>query len=532
MAAKKRKPLSFSTTLRNPERIASFLDVLSMYEGQILNNEVIENICCQVIIKKLYKPNGVKSNAVFSQIYNSEETTFSIVQARQILIDNPQKHKEKGFDYGWPSRFDTWYKLLKEFGFCYYRIDAPIEISPLGIRLLEAYHQNPVDEDTIHNVFLNSLAKFQTSTPFRQNLNSNVPLMLLLNVIKILRQELGDDFSGIYRKEISLFLCWKDSNAEELAQYILNLRRQYRFNYSDEQIYEKCLELFLDDETTDINQLTNYIKMSKLLMESTDEYIRKMRITVIVSLRGNGRFLDWNTFKLDKIYYLINNYSEFELFTDEREFYNYISVIDEALYESEEIPDTTDLKKRVIARYAAEYDNEKIISELNILTHRNSRTDDEMLRFMDAPVRLEFLSAIALVKCFNHIVVCPNYPVDDEGLPTSTARGGMADIVCYQNDNFALVEVTLMTGAANQTEHEMTSIEDHLITAAENEDSFVFAIFIAPVLQGRALRYMRFANQDTLAQYENCGGIVAMKISEMIDRFVSANNDLRALLNS
>ena len=90
MAAKKRKPLSFSTTLRNPERIASFLDVLSMYEGQILNNEVIENICCQVIIKKLYKPNGVKSNAVFSQIYNSEETTFSIVQARQILIDNPQ----------------------------------------------------------------------------------------------------------------------------------------------------------------------------------------------------------------------------------------------------------------------------------------------------------------------------------------------------------------------------------------------------------------------------------------------------------
>ena len=239
MAAKKRKPLSFSTTLRNPERIASFLDVLSMYEGQILTNEVIENICCQVIIKKLYRPNGVKSNAAFSQIFNSEETTFSIVQARQILMDNPQKHKEKGFDYGWPSRFDTWYKLLKEFGFCYYRIDAPIEISPLGIRLLEAYHQNPVDEDTIHSVFLNSLAKFQTSTPFRQNLNSNVPLMLLLNVIKILRQELGDDFSGIYRKEISLFLCWKDSNAEELAQYILSLRRQYRFSYSDEQIYEK-----------------------------------------------------------------------------------------------------------------------------------------------------------------------------------------------------------------------------------------------------------------------------------------------------
>ena len=71
MASRKRKPLSFSTTLRNPERIASFLAVLSMYEGQVLNNQVIENIACQVLVKKLYKPTSVKSNPVFSNIYES-----------------------------------------------------------------------------------------------------------------------------------------------------------------------------------------------------------------------------------------------------------------------------------------------------------------------------------------------------------------------------------------------------------------------------------------------------------------------------
>ena len=329
MALKKRKPLSFSTTLRNPDRIASFLDVLAMYEGQVLTNQVIDNICCQVLIKKLYKPNGIRANVELSRIFNSDDETLSITQARQILVDNPQKHKEKGFDYGWPSRFDTWYKLIKEFAFCYYRIGSPIEISPLGIRLLEAYNSVPVDEEKIHNVFLNALSKFQTNTPFRKNLNTNVPLLLLLNVIKILRQELGESFNGIYRKEIALFLCWQDDNARELSNYIIELRRENRFSYSDEFIYEKCLELFLDENTTNINQLTNYIKISKLLSESTDEYIRKMRITGIISLRGNGRFIDWNTFETDKINYLIDNYTHFATFEDEREYYSYISAIDE-----------------------------------------------------------------------------------------------------------------------------------------------------------------------------------------------------------
>lgn len=532
MAVKKRKPLSFSTTLRNPERIASFLDVLSMYKGQVLTNQVIDSICCQVLTKKLYKPTGIKSNPELSSIYESEEITFSNAQARQMLIDNPQSHKEKGFDYGWPSRFDTWYKLLKEFGLCYYEIGVPISISPLGEKLLEAFNSNPVNDNLIHNVFLNALSKFQTCTPFRQNLNSNVPLMLLLNVIKILRQSLGEEFKGIYRKEISLFLCWKNSDAEELANYIINLRRDYRFGYSDEFIYEKCLELFLDESITDINQLTNYIKMSKLLVESTDEYIRKMRITGVISLRGNGRFIDWNTLELDKINYLIDNYSDFDIFDNERDYYNYISSIDENLFTTiEEVPELTDLKKQVIARYAEEYDDEKLITEFGRLTTRNSRTDDNMLKFIDAPVRLEFLTAIALIKYFDNIDVCPNYPIDDEGLPTSTASGGKADIECCQNSNYVLVEVTLMTGAANQTEHEMTSIEDHLIQTADNSDMFTFALFVAPILQPRALRYMSFANNESFSGRENCGGIVAIKINEMVEKFISVNS-IRQLTNN
>ena len=51
-----RKPLSFSTTMRNPDRIAGFLNCLAPFENQILTHECIMNVVRNVIREKLYKP--------------------------------------------------------------------------------------------------------------------------------------------------------------------------------------------------------------------------------------------------------------------------------------------------------------------------------------------------------------------------------------------------------------------------------------------------------------------------------------------
>lgn len=530
MAVAKRKPLSFNTTLRNPERIAGFLSVLCNYEGKILTNEVIEDICCEVLIEKLYVPNSVKSNEEWANIYNSYSQKYTKQQALDIMEASPQRHKEAGFDYGWPSRFDTWYKLIMEFGLCYYEIDSPIEISPLGKDLVAAYKAEPIDDDAIQNVFLNAMAKFQTSTPFRKNANQNVPLLLLLKVINLLKCDEEENGAGIFRKEISFFLCWPNNDAEELYQFIKKFRAKYGYNYSDEVIYEKCLELFLDENHTSIDSLMNYIKISKLLVESTDEYIRKMRITGVVSLRGNGRFLDFNTLEMDKITYLITNYGECVEYEDKHEFYKFLQEKDDKLFKVEEVvvDDLTMLKQNALNKYANEYSEEKIIKELE-QTYRGS-TSDEMLKFIDAPARLEFLSAVALVKYFEGINVIPNYSVDDEGLPRFTARGGMADIECHRDGCYGLLEVTLMTGAANQTEHEMTSISDHLKDATENSSEYTMAVFVAPILQERALDYMEYMN-DRKLRNDKSAGIVAMKICDMIPKFKEANRlqDLAAV---
>lgn len=130
-----------------------------------------------------------------------------------------------------------------ELGFVYYEMNKPVKISNTGHMLIDAYNEKPVNERKIQNVMLSALMKHQTNNPFRKNANSNAPLPLLLNVLDLLKKDKNENNAGIFRRELSIFICWKDNDATALYDYIKKLRKQAGFNYSYEFIYEKCLEL-------------------------------------------------------------------------------------------------------------------------------------------------------------------------------------------------------------------------------------------------------------------------------------------------
>ena len=170
------KPLLFTTTLRNPERIKIFLSVIAKYNGQILTNDIIDKIVFDLISMKEYVPMYVKRNLDLKSKLSSEEP-FSISETKRIIRNSPQKHKEAGFDWGWPSRFDTWYKFLKELGLVYYEMNKPIELSEAGHNLILANTEGY--EHLEQQVFLSSFAKYQRNNPYRRISNKNNPLILL-----------------------------------------------------------------------------------------------------------------------------------------------------------------------------------------------------------------------------------------------------------------------------------------------------------------------------------------------------------------
>lgn len=470
-----RKPLSFSTTMRNPDRIAGFIECLLPFENKTLTSSVIRQIIRRILNKKLYETTYQKHNQEYKRIFKSDDELYTEEQIIDIIDNSPQQHKEAGFDYGWDSRFDTWYKLPMEFGFVFYAMNEPIRISNTGHMLIDAYKENPVNERKIQNVFLNAMMKYQSDNPFRRNANSNVPLLLLLNVLKLLKEDKTQNGAGVSRQELSLFICWNDSNANALYRKIVAIRKAVSFAVSDEYFYEICLDLLGADGTKQ-----NRFKMNQIMGEAVDEYIRKMRSTGIISLRGNGRFIDLNMFEIDRIDYIIANYSSYPTFTNNKDFYEYMGAIDTAILEFENAVeiDTTDIRKAALNKYADIYSKDKVYDELKKVCTKKPSTDN-MLKFINAPTRLEFLMSVALVQHFKSLDVNPNYSVDDEGLPTYTAGGDTPDIICYDGDYDSLFEVTLMCGRQDQVNNEIVPIRRHLLEHKKSREK-TFSVFIAP----------------------------------------------------
>ena len=509
------KPLSFSTTMRNPSRIADFLACILPFEGQILTNDIIYDVAANLIKRKLYQPMYIKRTPRLKAILNAERD-FTDSEVAEIIKNSPQNHKEAGFEKGWPSRFDTWYKLPMEFGFVYYEMNSPITISTTGHMLIDAHNEEPINDEKIKNVFLNALTKYQTNNPFRKNANDNSPLVLLLQVIKLLKDDPEENDAGVFRSELSLIICWPDRDAFSLYQKIKELRRTYRFTYGDEVIYEICLDLL-----GATNEQRNRFKIEQITGEAVDEFIRKMRITGVISLRGNGRFLDFNSFESEKIDYILANYSTYDTYATKEDFFRYIGAIDTNIVSMPQAIDEaaiSDVRIATLNHWADEYSKEEIIDELNIVCGRGE-SKNSVLKLIDKPTRLEFLTSIALKQHFEGLNVQPNYHVDDEGLPTFTASGGMADIECYDTDCDSLVEVTLMC-ARNQATNEMPAITRHLQDAIEQKPGVtIFSMLVAPSIHADS-KYMA-----AFSKHQYGVDIFTFTIDEFIEK-IQANEKI------
>jgi hypothetical protein len=493
------KPLLFTTTMRNPERLKDFLSILNKYDGKILTNEIIDKVAKTLIQKGLYQP--MKISQVVKDKWKNE-IELSKTETQKVFSDNPQSHKEAEFEKGWPSRFDTWFKIAKELGFVWYFPNEEIRFSESGKMLLDK--EKPENELM---VFTNAFAKYQRQNPFRRVLNKNVPLILLIQTIKLLNNDSDYNGTGISRLEIPLLLCWQDDNAESLYREIKKLRKKYKYSPSNEVILEFCYKLLNETKRDDNSILGDY----------PDDFIRKMRLTGLFSLRGGGRFIDINTKENMAVNYILKNYISYKEFDIEKDFFEYIGEVDHNLITMLSVfkaPIKT--TKAELEKWVDHYAWESIKNELLNLAQKKS-SEDNILKIIEQPLRLEFLTSLAILKKLPNVVVKPNFVSDDEGLPTSFASGGNPDIECLEDQDTVLVEVTLLTGT-QQHIRESFSIHRHLEEYIKRGIKS-YSVFISPKSFIDTERYFSFIKKDGLE----------VRISD-IDKFIN-NLETNVTLN-
>jgi len=501
MRASEYKPLLFTTTVRNPQRLKALLYVFAKFDCQMLTDDLATQIVCELIRYGLYRP-MVQSRAIknkWSTTPKGEFAEFLLTdeEVGYIFDNNPQDHKEAGFAKGYPSRFATFFDFAKELGFVYYQPNEPIEFSAIGKKFASIFSVETENGNIVvseehseyeQQAFLQAMAKSQRNNPFVRVLNENIPLILLLETIKKLNADPEFNNAGISRKELPLLIFWKDNNAEALYQRIKRLRTEYRYNPSDEVIIDIC--------TNEILPNFKKFKPKSIVSEYPDEFIRKMRLTGLISLRGAGRFIDINHNEDERVEYVLSHYSHYQKYETERAYFDYMAQIDENLFAISPIVADATRSEELLQNWVTTYDWNSIKSELSILSTRSRTSKDEVLKFLPNPVRLEFLTALAIKSKMPEIRVIPNYPCDDEGLPTSTAGGigDKGDIECFEKSNGILMEVTMAEGTT-QTKMEVWPITRHLEVFQSKYTSNSQCIFIAPSIFKDSERQIAFVKQ-------------------------------------
>ncbi len=527
------KPLLFTTTMRNPGRMKYFLFVIQRFDGIVLTNEVAKEICGEMIRYGIYRP--MKKLEIVKEKWKSTKSPdfsdylLSDTEVALMLENNPQDHKEAGFAKGWPSRFATEYDFTKELGLVFFEPDKPIIISTLGKHLLKSLNVK-VDESNSfitaefehpeyeQQVFLQALAKSQRKNPFVRVLNDNIPLILLLQTIRLLNADPRQNGCGISRRELPLLIFWKDNDAQALYERIVELREEHGYNPSDEVIVDICLDEIMGGSFKEF-------KVKSIVDEYPDEFIRKMRMTGLISMRGAGRFLDVNKNEIEKIDYVLSHYANYTHYTEERAYFDYMAELDPNLISIQAKPIDASNSETLLNEWLTVYPWSSIKKELNNLSAKKA-SSDKVLKLLAAPSRLEFLTALAIKSKLPDVRVIPNYSCDDTGLPTSTAGGNKGDIECYEQKRGILVEVTMAMGRT-QTMMEVWPIERHLDDMRKDYEAQ--CIFVAPAIYPDSEKQIQFVAYQSQGEKKIRPYAISELITYLEKSYMLFDNSLTSL---
>lgn len=510
------KPLLFTTTVRNPERIKRYLYVLKKFEGKTLTDALCTVICGEILRCGIYRPQKktatIKCKWAGSERGNFAKKTLTDGEVSYLLKNNPQKHKESGFAKGWPSRFQTIYMIARELGFVYYEQGEKIKFSELGSRLVSVLKvsvdgdcQNVEEEYSLNEseIFMHAMTKYYRDNPFLKVCNHNSPLVLLLGVLKLIDANPKYHNCGLTKSELLILQWWKDNDAMAAYKMICDIRSKYGYSPSTEVLLnDYCYAKILGFKPKKFNNVS-------LKSDYIDDYIRYMRHTGLISLRGAGRFVDLNHFMDERIDYIIKNYSVYHRCDNRKRYFDYVSSVDNGLMRLKTVEIAVDKRSELLAKWSEVYSWSKLKDELDILAKHKSSTD-EVLKFIAGPTRLEFLMALSILHRRPEYRVCPNYRCGDDGLPTSTASGNQGDIECFRTRDNVLMEVTLLEGVV-QSQREAWPVSRHL-EEFDHKHGDAKCLFVAPTVFIDSKRMFNYAYREETKKYT-----LALSINEFIE---------------
>lgn len=510
------KPWSISTTVRNPERIRSFLSILRMMEGQIWDRSNQKKFQILLIQFKVY---GVGEAQFYKGLTN--EQIISLTTPEHIEFKEAEEILDsKNYVGGGDMRGRQSFNPLKKMGLAFIDKDNRVRISSFGNFFLN----NDYD---LGEVFFRSFLKWQLPNPDTSdftakngyNIKPFVATLHLINQVNKICINKGTKVKGISQQEFMLFglTLINYQEIQEKAENLYKFRTEYEKLNTDKEKNE-FVDSFIENKLSHVNGVNN-------LRDYADNVIRYFRLTRYIFIRGNGRYIDLEPRRNVEILSILSadNASAID-FVSETEYRNYLCDMKKPIlpWENQDelvrIINTTVIDisqyQKVLKTKEIEYpkfdfidineffydDLKSYIQDLReyrkklqqLEINHNSQQTTEIEKYVTElknifksknkkPVELERLCSLALIALNDAIDIKPNYPVGDDNEPTFTAPANRPDIECFYETFNAICEVTMLTNR-QQWYAEGQPVMRHLRDFEINSKKETYCLFIAPAL--------------------------------------------------
>lgn len=504
------KTLFFSTSPRNPELIAKYLDVLvSNFSGRKWEKKLQEELYYKFVetgvmeggesslpdlsgrekITRSVMPLGFVQLTPYVAITEpgsfllEENNTDDLFLRQLIKLQYPSPiHIFGGSCAHFNCKpFLEVLRLINDLGYI-----TKIELTIFGLQITD-YHKLETIEEKIK--------KFRATRPTS-------------GVKKYFQECLFKEVEQIYEKELNRGTFKTRESAEQSRLRFVKTKASNMRDYADACVrylrYTGCIALsrdnynysisILEEKKSDVDFLLQSIDRDAHSFESRESYNQYLWDVNTPSLLSDNKDILIETIKQKtaNIDFDLHSLSTNELKQLRRNIIN-----------KQRDCAVADQIKR-LKRYA---DFKDVVEKFENIPKRGF--------YPDAPVLFEWNTWRAMTMLDGGEIV-GNFGLDDSGLPKSSARGGMADIVCKYDDFAITVEVTLQTGA-RQFDSEGEPVARHVGKVHDELGKTVYCLFIAPVLNQSSIDFFFSLNNMNIASY---GGSESCIIPIELKRFV------------
>ncbi len=531
-----KKPWSISTTVRNPDRIRGFLEVLKGFEGVEFDEKQQIKFQIKLIQNKLYKPTGLSEA---QEKYYSSPKEMTEKQAKELFQHMRDRSDELDKDPGLRGR--TSVAPLSKMGLVVSKKTvSKLHLTNFGKKFLK-------DNFDIGEIFLEYFFKWTLPNPdnkdFSEKNGFNVrPFIATLHIINEVNkkwQKLGNKPVGISKQEFSYFVPTTINYGDipKTVDEIIKLRLKLKGKDKKEQtrikkdyFIQKTKKFFEDKEGKHLD--INF----QNLKDYGDNAIRYFKLTRFFYIRGGGFYVDLEPRRNVEINTLLS-YSNAEglKFKDLDEYLEYMDSdvtypwetpekmkkiiiglrkeisdlngsldkplsLDKKLFEVNLDPlSVAKLKPimenlRLVRRKIQEHINHIELSKVDNFKEIIERLKDIHGSDKNKSIELEHLVTLCLHAINDALKIQPNYPVGDDNRPTFTAPANVPDIECIYESFNMICEVTMLV-SRDQWINEGQPVMRHLRDFETKNNDNSFCLFIAPRIHRDTFNTFSFSNK-------------------------------------